>query len=119
AADAVVPRCDHDIGACAVSDFPLERLSDQISRAPLPEHELVEEGAFGLPTHGQEVVSSGDDLPEAFRYRGEQICEAAGLRPPELVRIIVDHPVRPVLNGREPGHLGYAPALVVPPSFYA
>ena len=44
------------------------------------------------------------DRPVARRNRVEHVCERRATRPPELVGVGVDHPVRAELGCRQPGH---------------
>ena len=44
------------------------------------------------------------DRPVARRHRREHLGQRRPARPPELVRVGVDHPVRPELGRREPRH---------------
>ena len=103
----VVPRLDLDVRVRAVGDL-LVRVEDRLlvagmRRASEPDgHPLREERAV-VGTR-QEVAPAAPDDAEPGRHGGEDVLERAATRPPELVRVGVDHPVRAVLGRREPRH---------------
>ena len=85
----------------------------QVARGLLADDEPLVKRVVVLDRPGQEVVAGGFDLAVPLGDRGEHVGEAADGRPPELVRIVVDHPVGTVLDRGEPGHPRHAPALMV------
>ena len=67
-------------------------------------HALREERA--VVRARQEVAPAAADDAEAVGHRREHVLQRAAARPPELVRIRVDHPVGAVVGRREPRHPG-------------
>ena len=65
-------------------------------------HALREERA--VVRARQEVAPAAADDAEPVGHRREHVLQRAAARPPELVRIRVDHPVGAVLGRREPRH---------------
>src|SRR5207245_3697368 len=60
-----------------------------------------------------EVPPGAADRSEAGGNRGKYVPERADPRPPELVRVAVDHPVRPELRCRQARHPGHPFGLPV------
>ena len=103
----VVSGLDLDVSDAAMSDL-LMRVEDRLlvareSRlAETDRHALGEE----LPVlgSGQEVPPASPHDAETLRDRLEDLRQRAATRPPELVRVRVDHPVGAELGRSEPRH---------------
>ena len=69
------------------------------------DHPLCEERPVVGP--GEEVAPGAAHDAEPVWYSGEDVLQRPLARPPELVRVGVDHPVRVVFGGRESRHPGH------------
>ena len=101
----VVPAADANVGRRAVSGLEVdaERMRVEAGRAEPRRHALGEEAVVVGTRH--EVAPGAAHDAEPLRHRGEELAEVSPARPPELVRVRVEDPVRAEL-GR--GHAGHA-----------
>ena len=103
----VVPLRHDDVRVRAMDDLHLgvERVGEVGGRPAPDRHPLVEGTPVVRP--GNEVPPEAAERPEPRRHGGEDVAERAVARPPELVRVAVDHPVRAVLGCRQARHAGH------------
>jgi len=88
----------HDVRIGAVSHFGL------VARPGLANRQPVRERA-GAVRAADELAAGGDQNPVALVHRGEDLVERALDRPPELVGVGMDDPVRSEVSGGHAGHV--------------
>ena len=105
--DGVVPAREPDLRVCTVDDLA-NRLEER--RGVVDRRERGEADGETLGEWRVRVGSRGErpeerpDGPVARRNRVEHVRERRATRPPELVGVGVDHPVRTEVGCRQPGH---------------
>ncbi len=106
---AWLPRVSCDLGMRAMDDLAdrlVQRrgIVDRRERREADGHALVERC---LPVRPRdEDAQERGDRPVAGRHRVEHVAERGAARPPELVRVGVDHPVGAEVRRRQSRHAG-------------
>ena len=100
-----LPSRHDDVRERAVRDLDLRVVrAREVGTAAAPDVIRSWNGRSVRRAGGRSAARAPRSDPEPRRHRAEELVDAAVARPPELVRVAVDHPVGAVLGRREPRH---------------
>src|SRR5258708_3692262 len=95
-----------------VGDLDLELDTRQVERTCLPVHQSRVKWFLALPPW-PEVASLHLDLAELGWHGREHVTQISYERPPEFIRVVMDHPVGAMSQPGDLGHMRDAIALVM------
>ncbi len=105
--DIVVALPDLDASQGPMADLGGQRQAERADRPVLAvDHHA--RSLFAIPPGERRMVPAPDlERRAAGRGLGQHLLQGRAGRRPELVVVIVDHPIGRVLRGRQPGHPGH------------